>query len=123
MGHRELRGNAVRRHAARLAFLVEPEALKRERQQFLRDGLRVETIGFILVVLGFGALQIILDRNERDDGFSSNFVSTMGLPTAPTRPRSSIMRVWRSILRHTTVMRGPCPLHRSTGWCRHRQRS
>ena len=38
----------------------------------------MDYVGFALVVLGFGALQIMLDRYERDDGFSSDFITSTG---------------------------------------------
>ena len=58
-------------------FVVEPEALQQDRRRLLAGGLRVDYIGFALVVLGFGALQIMLDRYERDDGFSSDFITAL----------------------------------------------
>ncbi len=58
-------------------FIVEPEALKQDRKRLLAEGLKIDYIGFGLVVLGFGALQIMLDRYERDDGFSSNFITSL----------------------------------------------
>jgi MFS transporter, DHA2 family, multidrug resistance protein len=60
-------------------LVVEPEALQRERRELLAKGLNVDVLGFILVVLGFGALQICLDRFELDDGFSSNFILTLAV--------------------------------------------
>jgi MFS transporter, DHA2 family, multidrug resistance protein len=60
-------------------FIVEPEALKQDRKRMLAGGLRVDYIGFALVALGFGALQIVLDRYELDDGFSSGFICGLGL--------------------------------------------
>jgi DHA2 family multidrug resistance protein len=60
-------------------FIVEPEALKQDRKRMLAGGLRVDYVGFALVALGFGALQIMLDRYELDDGFSSGFISGLGL--------------------------------------------
>ncbi len=60
-------------------FIVEPEALRQDRKRMLAGGLRVDYVGFALVALGFGALQIMLDRYELDDGFSSGFISGLGL--------------------------------------------
>ncbi len=60
-------------------FIVEPEALKQDRKRMLAGGLRVDYVGFALVALGFGALQIMLDRYELDDGFSSGFITGLGL--------------------------------------------
>jgi DHA2 family multidrug resistance protein len=63
-------------------FVVEPEALKQDRRRLLAGGLRVDHDGLALTVLGFGALQIMLDRYERDDGFSSAFITTLGVIAA-----------------------------------------
>jgi MFS transporter, DHA2 family, multidrug resistance protein len=63
-----------------VALLVtESETLKRERKALLSKGLNIDFLGFGLVALGFGALQILLDRYEQDDGFSSNFIATLGV--------------------------------------------
>lgn len=60
-------------------FIVEPPALQEDRRRLLARGLRIDYVGFALVALGFGALQIMLDRYEIDDGFSSGFVSGMAV--------------------------------------------
>ncbi len=56
------------------SFVVEPEALKDDRRKELRGGLRIDYVGFALVALGFGTLQVVLDRFDIDDGFSSSFI-------------------------------------------------
>jgi DHA2 family multidrug resistance protein len=58
-------------------LVTEPEVLRQERRALLDKGLNVDVFGFILVVLGFGALQICLDRFELDDGLSSGFISSL----------------------------------------------
>jgi MFS transporter, DHA2 family, multidrug resistance protein len=60
-------------------FVVERDALKRDRQRLLAGGLKLDYTGIALTVLGFGALQIMLDRYEREDGFSSNFITTLAV--------------------------------------------
>jgi DHA2 family multidrug resistance protein len=60
-------------------LVTEPPTLIEDRRKLLAKGIRVDYLGFALVVLGFGALQIMLDRYEQDDGFSSNFIFTLGL--------------------------------------------
>src|SRR6202034_4516119 len=60
-------------------FVDEPKALVDDRKRLLRAGLNVDYVGFALVALGFGALQIVLDRYERDDGFSSDLISTLAI--------------------------------------------
>jgi DHA2 family multidrug resistance protein len=39
-----------------------------------KSGIKVDYIGFALVAVGFGALQIVLDKGEREDWFSSTFI-------------------------------------------------
>jgi MFS transporter, DHA2 family, multidrug resistance protein len=58
-------------------LVVEPEILQRERRERLAEGLNIDVLGLILVVLGFGTLQILLDRYELDDGFSSGFITIL----------------------------------------------
>jgi DHA2 family multidrug resistance protein len=58
-------------------FVHEPKALVAERARLLRDGLRIDYVGFAMVVLGFGALQVVLDRFQEDDGFASFFILAM----------------------------------------------
>lgn len=61
-------------------FLVdEPEALERDRKKKLKKGLRVDGIGFALVALGLGCLEITLDRGQRDDWFGSGFIIAMAV--------------------------------------------
>jgi DHA2 family multidrug resistance protein len=55
-------------------FLCEPKALRDDRRRLRRTGLRVDWVGFLLVALGLGCIDIFLDRGERDDWFSSGFI-------------------------------------------------
>ncbi len=63
-------------------LLVEPEALKREREERLQGGLKVDYVGFILVALMLGALEIVLDKGQREDWFSSSFIITFAAISA-----------------------------------------
>jgi DHA2 family multidrug resistance protein len=60
-------------------LLVEPEALEKERRQRLAGGLKVDWIGFILVALFLGCLEIVLDKGQRDDWFASSFIIAFSL--------------------------------------------
>ncbi len=62
-------------------LVVEPKVLIDERRQRLAKGLDIDGIGLALVVIGFGAMQIMLDRYEQDDGFSSGFIIALGVVT------------------------------------------
>jgi len=55
-------------------FLVEPKAEKEHREEMRRKGLHVDYIGFGLVALGLGCLQVVLDKGQREDWFGSNFI-------------------------------------------------
>jgi MFS transporter, DHA2 family, multidrug resistance protein len=63
-------------------LVVEPEVLKRERAQLLRHGLRIDWIGFVLIALALGCLEIVLDKGQREDWFHSNFIIFFALVSA-----------------------------------------
>jgi len=55
-------------------FVSDSKLVQQERRALLDKGLRIDYLGFFLVAAGFGSLQIVLDKFEREDGFSSNFI-------------------------------------------------
>jgi DHA2 family multidrug resistance protein len=57
-------------------LVAEPETLERERRERVAAGLRVDWIGFLLVALWLGCLEVVLDKGEREDWFSSGFIVT-----------------------------------------------
>jgi DHA2 family multidrug resistance protein len=62
------------------AFLVfDPPYLERRS---IRDGLKIDYIGFGLLATGLGALEVVLDEGQRKDWFSSPFIVTFALITA-----------------------------------------
>jgi MFS transporter, DHA2 family, multidrug resistance protein len=48
----------------------------------VRSGLRVDYIGFALLAVGVGALQIMLDKGQEDDWFGSSFITTLAVIAA-----------------------------------------
>jgi hypothetical protein len=44
-----------------------------------RGGIRLDYIGIGLLVLGIGALQVMLDRGQEDDWFGSSFITTLAI--------------------------------------------
>jgi DHA2 family multidrug resistance protein len=58
-----------------------PAAVERTRRERER-GIRVDYVGFSFVVLGFGALQVVLDKGQEDDWFSSTFICIFAALTA-----------------------------------------
>ena len=57
-------------------MLDDPPYLVKERALRLKTKLRVDYWGIIFIALGLGFLQIVLDKGERDDWLSSNFIRT-----------------------------------------------
>ena len=60
-------------------FVYDSPAVKEDRRRLLAKGLKIDYVGFILVAIGFGTLQVVLDRFERDDGFNSTFITTFAV--------------------------------------------
>jgi MFS transporter, DHA2 family, multidrug resistance protein len=56
------------------ALVDEPPALVRERLALWRRGLRIDWVGFVLVALALGFLEIVLDKGQEDDWFNSQFI-------------------------------------------------
>jgi MFS transporter, DHA2 family, multidrug resistance protein len=54
----------------------EPAVLERERRARLAAGLKVDWIGFLLVAMCLGSLEIVLDKGVEDDWFASRFIVT-----------------------------------------------
>jgi len=52
-------------------FIVDPPYMKRTEK------LRVDTWGIALLTVGIGALQIVLDKGQREDWFHSDFILVM----------------------------------------------
>jgi MFS transporter, DHA2 family, multidrug resistance protein len=75
-------------------LVTEPEILREERKKLLSQGFRVDYFGFVLVVLSFGALQIMLDRYQLDDGFSSDFITSLGLVCGVSMVTLIVWELW-----------------------------
>ena len=57
-------------------LVTEPEVLERERAERLEGGLKIDWVGFLLVALWLGCLEIVLDKGQREDWFASSFIVT-----------------------------------------------
>jgi DHA2 family multidrug resistance protein len=58
-------------------MVEDPPYLKR----VLKGGIKLDYIGFSLLALGVGALQIMLDKGQEDDWFGSHFIVTLAVIT------------------------------------------
>jgi MFS transporter, DHA2 family, multidrug resistance protein len=63
-------------------LVVEPEVLERERRERLAGGLKIDWVGFALIALTFGSLEIVLDRGQIDDWFNSTTIVTFATISA-----------------------------------------
>ena len=63
-------------------LVVEPEVLERERRERLAGGLKVDWVGFLLIAVTFGCLEVVLDRGQIDDWFKSTLISTFAIFSA-----------------------------------------
>jgi DHA2 family multidrug resistance protein len=62
--------------------LTEPKAETKHRRELYRRGFRVDYVGFGLVALGLGSLQVVLDKGEREDWFGSHFIVAFSVISA-----------------------------------------
>src|SRR5437868_5226440 len=60
-----------------------------------KTGMRVDYIGFALLTLGVGALQIMLDKGQEDDWFGSRFITTLAVVAGECLPALVIYEWFR----------------------------
>lgn len=63
-------------------LVKEPSGAEEERARLLSRGLRVDYIGFLLVAVGLGSLEYVLDEGQRNDWFGSNMIVTFAVLSA-----------------------------------------
>lgn len=64
------------------AFVVESDALKRRTRELHAEGISFDYVGFALIALFLGCLEVTLDRGERLDWFSSPMITGFALTSA-----------------------------------------
>jgi DHA2 family multidrug resistance protein len=60
-------------------FVEEPPLLEKQRKKLVKKGLSVDLVGFALVALFLGCLEVTLDRGQREDWFSSPMIVTTAI--------------------------------------------
>lgn len=63
-------------------LVSEPSGAEEERAALLRNGLRVDYLGFALVAIGLGSLEFVLDEGQRNDWFGSNMILSFAILSA-----------------------------------------
>src|SRR5215469_7045492 len=58
-------------------LVTDPPAFTEERQRIKASGnARIDYVGILLFAVGFGALEVVLDKGQEDDWFGSSFITT-----------------------------------------------
>lgn len=60
-------------------ILVDPPVVRREQQEAVRGGVKIDYLGALLVAVGLGCLQVVLDKGQEADWFASNFILTFAV--------------------------------------------
>jgi MFS transporter, DHA2 family, multidrug resistance protein len=55
-------------------FVQEPKGTAVEREKMKKEGFKVDWVGILLIGLGIGALELVLDEGNREDWFQSSFI-------------------------------------------------
>jgi DHA2 family multidrug resistance protein len=63
-------------------LVKEPSGAEAERERLLSKGLRVDYIGLVLVAIGLGSLEYVLDEGQRNDWFGSSMIIIFALLSA-----------------------------------------
>lgn len=64
------------------SLVSEPSGAEKERKALLKKGLRVDYIGFLLVAIGLGSLEFVLDEGQRKDWFGSTMIVGFAVTSA-----------------------------------------
>src|ERR1700748_3537192 len=60
-------------------FVDEPPVLVKQTKKLRKKGLSIDIVGFALVALFLGCLEVTLDRGQREDWFSSPMIVTTAI--------------------------------------------
>jgi len=63
-------------------LVSEPSGAEQERARLLSGGLRIDYVGFLLIAIGLGSLEFVLDEGQKNDWFGSNMILGFALASA-----------------------------------------
>jgi DHA2 family multidrug resistance protein len=63
-------------------IVEDPPHLVQEVKKTQREGLKLDFIGFALLALAFGSLELIMDKGQEDDWFGSHLIATFAVVCA-----------------------------------------
>lgn len=82
------------------ALIRDSAAYRAKRKATLRDGFTVDYIGFGLLALGLGSLQMMLDKGQQDGWFESNFIVAMAVLSIVCL---TVLVVWELYHKHPII--------------------
>ncbi len=83
---------------SRLVF--DPPHFARQREELKAGGFKIDYIGFALLSLGFGCLQVVLDKGQQEDWFDSGLIVAL---TAVSISALLFLPFWEWRQRHPMV--------------------
>lgn len=78
-------------------LVKDSAAYEAARRAKMADGFRVDYIGFALLAVGLGCLQIMLDKGQQNDWFDSSFIMAMAVAAGACL---SALVLWEPFQRH-----------------------
>jgi len=63
-------------------LVSEPSGAEEERARLLSGGVRIDYVGFMLIAIGLGSLEFVLDEGQKNDWFGSNMILGFALASA-----------------------------------------
>jgi len=60
----------------------DPPEHEGERRRKFAAGVRIDYIGFALLIIGLGFLQVVLDKGQQQDWFGSRYISALAIGSA-----------------------------------------
>ena len=75
-------------------ILVDPPLVRREREEAVRGGVRIDYLGIVLVATGLGCLQVVLDKGQEEDWFASNFILVFAIVSGLSLVFLVIWELW-----------------------------
>jgi DHA2 family multidrug resistance protein len=63
-------------------LVSEPSGAEEQRRELLKNGVRVDYVGFVLVAVGLGSFEFVLDEGQRNDWFGSDLIMGFALAAA-----------------------------------------
>ena len=85
-------------------LVQDPPALKAETRKLRKGKLNLDYIGFGLVALAFGSLEVVLDKGQEDDWFDSSFVTMFVVFAAAGLIGFVVWELWQVRRGHRPVL-------------------